>query len=190
MSHLTSPPADRLVSLQASHLMLLGEGKLLQASDREMRTHSSTLDIFCFNKSNKRLENKAMNKLSDTSSIDFLGNSPSQTTARICLLWQECEIKSNPRSPKIKSKEREKSCLEGPPRELRISLSKSGFSHKKQIRQICTENLGASLLETESSSFELVLSSATRGCRGTSRNHFPLPKRWALRAQLCFFHTL
>lgn len=130
-----------------------------------------------------------MNKLNDSSFIDFLGNSRSWTTTHICLLktWQECEIKSNPRNSKDEKKRQcGKSCLKGPPKELRISLSKSGVFHKMHIRQICTENLGVTLLWIKSSSFKPVFSSATRGCRGTIKNYFPLPSRWATRAQSCF----
>lgn len=84
-----------------------------------------------------------------------------------------------------------KSCLKGPRRQLRNSLLKSVFfpPQKKQIRQICTENLRATLPQIKSSSFELVLSSATRGCKGTIRNYLPSMRRWATRAQSCFFQT-
>lgn len=85
-----------------------------------------------------------------------------------------------------KGRDRGKGCLEGPPRKVRISLSKSGVSQEMQIRQICTENLGAPLLGIKSSSFELVFSSAARGCRGTIGNYFPLPRRRATGAQSHF----
>jgi len=128
-----------------------------------------------------------MNKLNDSSFIDFSGKQPFSTnytylsTENVTRMWN---LKQPKKLKDEKKRECGKSCLKGPPRELRISL-KSSVSHKMQIRQICTENLGATLIQIKSSSFKIVFSSATRGCRGTIRNYVLLPRRWATRAQSC-----
>lgn len=130
-----------------------------------------------------------MNKLNDTSFINFLGNSPPQTATHICLLktWQACEIKSKPRNSKMKRKqERGKSCLKGPPRELRISLSNSGVSRIKQIRQICTENLGATVMNQKL----LLRAGLQLSCKRLQRHHqelLSLAKKMSHKSPILLF---